>query len=227
MKIPLQSYTIIIGYQCQKHKGVIRVVRWMRKWCKTAHPIVSFSQFLPSISTIHGCDFLVAEKSAISHFYGLIYNRLEMENIDKMTMELLMNKRKYNKYISKNDPEKYNKQQQEFARIRKYASRILSLTEDLLNDPDMEVQSDVNHSFLDYVKTCNYHFETKDMELAGCKDSYEGNDDDDNTMFDTCADAPEKQTEDTPRKESQSYWGKSIHKVSSSRVDAYFNRKNI
>lgn len=151
-------------------------------------------------------------------FYLGVYTHKGMENIDKMTMELLMNKKKYNKYISKNDPEKYNQRQEEFARIRKYASRILSLTEGLLNDPDMEVQNDVNTSFLDYVKTCIYHFETKDMELAGCKDSYEGDDDDreENSMFDKCDDGPT---------ESQSYWGKRIHKVNGSRVDAYFNPK--
>jgi hypothetical protein len=142
-----------------------------------------------------------------------------MENIDKMTMELLMNKRKYNKYISKTDPEKYEKQQEEFIKIQKYASRILNLTEDLLNDPNMSVQSDVNDCFMNYVKTCIYHFETKDMELAGCKDSYENDNDDESGMFDKCDDAP--------RETSGSYWGKSIQKLNNSRVDTFFNRKNI
>lgn len=137
-----------------------------------------------------------------------------MEDIDKMTMELLMNKRKYNKYISKNDPEKYNQRQEEFSRIQRFAPRILSLTEDLLNNPDTEVPGDIHQSFLDYVKTCMYHFETKDREHAG---SYEG-DHDENTMFDKCDE------EESPT-EAKSYWGKRIHKVSGSRVDAYFNRK--
>lgn len=156
-----------------------------------------------------------------------------MENIDKMTMELLMNKKKYNKYISKNEPDKYNQRQQEFMRIQKYASRIMGLTEDLLNDPDMEVQYDVNASFLDYVKTCIYHFETKDREMAGCKDSYEGDDDDheETSMFESCdsatatANTNESPSSHSSSSSSSSYWGKRIHKMNGTRVDAYFNQK--
>lgn len=147
-----------------------------------------------------------------------------MEGIDKMTMELLMNKRKYNKYISKADPDKYEKRQQEFAKMQRYASRIMHLTEDLLNDPNMEVQNDVNEAFLQYVKTCMYHFENKDLELAGCKDYYEHDDEDDDVMFDKCDSA--NATANTTATGS-SYWGKSIQKVGNSRVDAFFQPKKI
>jgi len=142
----------------------------------------------------------------------------KMEDIDKMTMQLLMNKRKYNKYISQTDPEKYEKQQQEFAKIQKYATRILSLTEDLLNDPNMSVHNNVNECFIQYVKTCIYHFETKDLELAGCKDSYENDNEDDESMFDKC------EEQETTKSQSGSYWGKSIHKIG--RVDSFFTPKN-
>lgn len=138
-----------------------------------------------------------------------------------MTMELLMNKRKYNKYISKNDPEKYSQRQEEFSRIQKYATRILSLTEDLLNDPDTEVPSDIHQSFLDYVKTCMYHFETKDREFAGCYEGDNDNNDKEDTMFGEC------NNDESARQalqEVNSYWGKRIHKVSGSRVDAYFSK---
>lgn len=147
-----------------------------------------------------------------------------MEGIDKMTMELLMNKKKYNKYISKTDPELYDKKQQDFAKMQKYAARILDLTEGLLNDPNMEVQNDVNDTFIQYVKTCMYHFETKDMELAGCRDTYENdNDAADNMLFgnNECEDNKPEYVNT-----SKSYWGKSIQKVGSSNIDSFFQPKN-
>jgi len=153
-----------------------------------------------------------------------------MEGIDKMTMELLMNKKKYNKYISKNDPELHNKKQQEFAKMQKYAARILDLTEGLLTDPNMEVKNDVNEMFIQYVKTCMYHFETKDMELAGCRDSYEnGNYDDENTLFGECEQDADSESEKESEKVAptpKSYWGKSIQKVGSSNIDSFFQPKN-
>lgn len=156
-----------------------------------------------------------------------------MENIDKMTMELLMNKSKYNKYIAKTDPKRYDDQQKEADKIRKYATRIATLTEELLEDPHKSIQSDINECFMNYVKTCIYHFETKDYEQKGIKDSYEKDDDDgEDTMFgDDCNNDndvnSDNNTEDTRDKRGSSYWGKSITKINTAMtMDAYIYSKN-
>lgn len=153
-----------------------------------------------------------------------------MENIDKMTMELLMNKSKYNKYIAKNDPKKYDEQQKEIEKIHKYANRIRMLTQELLEDPHKPVQNNVNECFMNYVKSCIYHFETKDYEKKGEKDSYEKDDDDEdgeNTMFgDDCGNDDESNSNHRSEKYQQgsSYWGKSITKINTAMtMDAYFH----
>jgi len=156
-----------------------------------------------------------------------------MENIDKMTMELLMNRTKYSKYIAKTDPKKYDDQQKEADKIRKYANRIASLTEELLEDPHKHMQGDINESFMNYVKTCIYHFETKDYEQKDMKDSYEHDDEDgEDTMFgDNCNDDSNNNNDnkdETHDRRGSSYWGKSITKMNAAMsMDAYiYSTKN-
>jgi len=147
-----------------------------------------------------------------------------MENIDKMTMELLMNRSKYNKYIAKNDPKKYDDQQKESDKIRRYAHRIASLTEELLQDPHKPIQHDINECFMNYVKTCIYHFETTDYDQKGVKDSYEKDDDDEDTMFNCDNDNDNNNDNNRRGEKGSSYWGKSITKINNAMtMDAYFS----
>jgi hypothetical protein len=154
-----------------------------------------------------------------------------MENIDKMTLELLMNKSKYNKYIAKTDPKKYDEQQQECAKIQKYAERIANLTEELLNNPYKPIQNDINDSFMNYVKTCIYHFEIKDYEKRHEKDSYEKDDvDEESVLFgemDNDANNTDSEYNNQHQKTTSSYWGKSIKKMNAAMtMDAYVYSKN-
>lgn len=167
-----------------------------------------------------------------SLWYILVY---EMEEIDKMTMALLMNKSKYNRYISKTDPGKYEEQQRDIEKMRKYARRILHLFEDMLNNPDISVRRDIQDGFTHFTKACIYHFETMDEtqdsnHSNGHERNYGGyGDDDDNadeeTMFGNCDD--NKESVEPNEDPTRSYWGKSVKKMNTlMTMDAFTKRKD-
>jgi len=103
-----------------------------------------------------------------------------MEIIDKLTLELLMNKNTYSRYIEKTDPNKHNEEQEFRKKINKYKSRMLSLTMKYLNDPNFQINHEMNEMFLNYSKTMIKYFEMNDLEVS-CFYSNEKVDDD--TMF--------------------------------------------
>jgi hypothetical protein len=84
--------------------------------------------------------------------------------IDKMTLEFLMNRNQYKKYVSKIDPVKHKENEAHIQKIRKYRNRITDLTYELLETPEKMVTLDVNDSFDGYVRTLIRYFEMKDME---------------------------------------------------------------
>ena len=84
--------------------------------------------------------------------------------INKMTLELLMNRSKYKKYVEKVDPSKHRENDNHLQKICKYKHRILHLTSDLLDDPELMITLDVGESFHGYMRTLIRYFEMKDME---------------------------------------------------------------
>jgi len=93
-----------------------------------------------------------------------LINPSSNEYIDKLTLELLMNKSQYQKYVSKTDPKKHEEFQEHANKIRKYKHSILNLTTELLNDPYRSITGEVNGIFDDYVKTMIRYFECKEIE---------------------------------------------------------------
>jgi hypothetical protein len=91
-------------------------------------------------------------------------------DLDKLTLELLMNKTNYKKYIEKTDPKKFDERQQFLARVRKYRGRILSLTEDYLENPDIQVTLDMNQAFDDYMKSAIRYLEDMDIQSRPLED---------------------------------------------------------
>ena len=85
-------------------------------------------------------------------------------DLDKLTLELLMNKTTYKRYVEKTDPKKFDERQQFLTRVRKYRARILSLTEDYLENPDIQVSLDMNQAFDDYMKSAIRHLEDVDIQ---------------------------------------------------------------
>ena len=100
-----------------------------------------------------------------------------MDRIDKLTLEYLMNKNTYNRYIEKADPNKY-KQEQEFReKINKYKSKMISLTLQYLDNHDFQVNNELDVMINEYAKTFIKYFEMKDSENVN---EYT---DDEDTMF--------------------------------------------
>jgi len=97
-----------------------------------------------------------------------------MENIDKLTLELLTNKRCYHRYLYKTDPKQYNEHQLYLKKIQKYKKRITDMTLNFLENPDIQINYEMNEMFSIYSKTFIKYFEMKELEKnGGC---YETND---------------------------------------------------
>lgn len=147
--------------------------------------------------------------------------------IDKLTLELLMNKRQYRKYVEKHNPEEYTKKQTEYDRFLKYKPRISHLIHELLNDYSVSGNSehlgnlDIQDSFQSLLNSCIYFFETRDYDN---RESHYGGQEDD-TIF-----SPEHMNSDSTRnptptdsavfsapfanhyRPGNSFWGKNVSK---------------
>lgn len=127
-------------------------------------------------------------------------------NIDKLTLEMFMNRNIYKKYVAKNEPEKYEKIMEHHDNIKKYKRRILQLTEQLLDNPSMQITTETNDIFDAYSRTLIRHFQQKDIEkfTENANGNTSGNSHtDDDVMFD-----PEVMEEEHSRPSMGSFWGK-------------------
>jgi hypothetical protein len=119
------------------------------------------------------------------------------EFIDKVTLELLMNKNHYNRYLSQTDPKKHQEHLNHLEKIRKYRNKIINTTTDFLNNPEHQITTEVNEAFDHYVRTLIRHFECKEME------NHEESSQDEDTLF---GNMEEPLIDENPT--MKSYWGK-------------------
>lgn len=129
------------------------------------------------------------------------------EFIDNITLELLMNKGQYNKYISKEHPEKYEKVKEFQGKLYKYKYDIIDLTKELLENPEKEITNEVNDIFQAYAKKLIHFFEMKEVETGNLFTPRPYNNDDEDMMFEKI-DEPTL----TPMNNRDSLWGKRITK---------------
>lgn len=122
------------------------------------------------------------------------------EFIDNMTLELLMNRNHFKKYMSKSDPEKLAEIEEFHLNIQKYREQIIDITEDQLNHPDKQITTDVNESFENYMKTLIKYFQMKKVESENKYNAWNQDEskDDDDTMFSNMDEMPP----------TRSFWGK-------------------
>ena len=123
--------------------------------------------------------------------------------VDQITLELLMNKSQYHKFVSKNNPDEFNKIQNHYDEIDNYRDDIMELTKELLTNRYKNVSTEVNELFDAYVKSLINHFKMKEVET---KNEYNKYDREVDTMFDEIDDRP------GPINVDKSVWGKSIVK---------------
>ena len=119
-----------------------------------------------------------------------------MDGVDKITLELLMNKSQYTKYLSVKDPTRYEELQQHLEKVAKYKDQIMEITHEYCEDHNTQKSLELNDAFSDYVKSCIKFIEMKEFEE---EPKYEKTLDED-TMFERC---------DNPQtRPIQSFWGK-------------------
>jgi hypothetical protein len=61
-----------------------------------------------------------------------------MQPIDKLTLELLTNKSQYKKYLSKEDPKRFQENKEYLEKIQKNKSKILRITNEFLENPEKQ-----------------------------------------------------------------------------------------
>lgn len=124
-------------------------------------------------------------------------NITDNKHIDALTLELFMNKSMYNRYVGRTNPKKYEEQQEFLRKLNRYKYQILKLTNDLVENPDKQITTDVNDMFNTYVKELLRYFEMKDIEMP----TKNGNDED--MMFN-----PDTMDNKESSRPVTSYWGK-------------------
>ena len=137
-----------------------------------------------------------------------------MENsIDKLTLELLINKQQYSKYLSKTDPKKYDEFKEYKSKLRKYSVDIMDITSQLIDNPNHPYSVEIEESFNAFSKSIFRYFEMKDLEQSNEYNQPYKKDED--MMFAHC-ETPllEEETEnenddleETPTKTMKSFWG--------------------
>ena len=116
-----------------------------------------------------------------------------MEGIDKITLELLMNKAQYNKYLAIKDPNKYEEVQQHLEKVAKYRDRIMQITDEYCENQNTQNSIELDEAFSNYLKSCIRFIEMKELEAEPKRER-----DIEDSMFERC---------DNPNP-MKSFWGK-------------------
>jgi hypothetical protein len=136
-----------------------------------------------------------------------------MESIDKITLELLTNKNQYNKYLSKEDPTKFREHQEYLEKIKKYRSKILHLSKQFLEDPEISFTLEMNEMFSIFSKTCIKYLEMKELEMENLYNS-DRHEEEEETLFGKIDEEPFSLDEEVKfTKDMNSFWGKNIKKT--------------
>ena len=85
-------------------------------------------------------------------------------DVDQMTMELLMNKNSKQKYRSKMNPEMKLMYLDQNNELLKYKAQILELTEQKMDNSHTQINGDVDTIFEAYTLACIRHFKQKEVE---------------------------------------------------------------
>ena len=132
---------------------------------------------------------------------------IDNTHIDKLTLEMFMNKKNYKKYIEKTDPNKFFQLQSKYADIKKYRGTILTITDDLLENPDNEISTEISEIFDAYTSTIIRYLKNKEIQHKFIQHS---EDEIDDVLFGSI--------DETPHERTNSFWsGERVVKKSTAR----------
>ena len=129
---------------------------------------------------------------------------LTNEFVDNLTLELLINKNHYQKYLSKKDPEKYKEYQEYHSKLTLYYDEILQITMDLMENPKNQISRDIGEIFEKYAKMCIRYLEMKEIENKNELDIYTSHKEYEDCLF--------GKMNTTLPEPSKSFWGVPIIK---------------
>jgi len=129
-------------------------------------------------------------------------NRVNHTDMDELTLALLMNKNHYRKYVAQTNPEQAILDNQTIDDIHKYRNRILKITANMIDSPDIQISTDINQIFNTYTKHLIRHFKMKDDQQPQ-NEKYNNEDD---TLFGNMND--DTDTSSYSQKSTSSLWGK-------------------
>ena len=87
-----------------------------------------------------------------------------MDGVDKITLELLMNKSQYNKYLSIKDPNKFEEVKLHLEKVAKYKDRIMEITDQYCENQNTQNSLELDEAFSNYLKSCIRFIEMKELE---------------------------------------------------------------
>ncbi len=89
---------------------------------------------------------------------------IQMDEVDKITLELLMNKSQYNRYLSIKDPNKYDEIQQYLDKVEKYRDQVMKITREYCDNQNTQKSTELDEVFSHYLKSCIRFIEMKELE---------------------------------------------------------------
>lgn len=144
-----------------------------------------------------------------------------MADFDQLSMEMLMNKSQYDKYLSKTNPAESNARKKFHKSIKRHKPEILKLTKQFLDDPTTDFNLSVNAILENYAKTVIQYIQMKSIDNktnGGCYendyDEDEGESKSDESEEDNDSGDEGTANSDTyiPNRRVESFWGKQINK---------------
>jgi len=104
--------------------------------------------------------------------------------IDKMSLQFLLNKTHYQKYLAKTDPQLYAEKQDFLESCSRYRRPIVDMTDQLLDNPDCPHYSrEVCDAFDKYAQTLIRYLEVKERSDNAQKAFHLDDADEDDTLF--------------------------------------------
>ena len=144
-------------------------------------------------------DDLVLSSSNSSDTEPTISNSLSLPPssnafVDKITLELLLNKTAYQKYLSKSEPQKFAEYQEFLENCDKHKRQMVNITCSLINNPETEnFGKDLTNAFETYAKVLIRYLELKEMTdsiQAENNQEYNVRDLDEDVLFPAIMDDP-------------------------------------
>jgi hypothetical protein len=135
--------------------------------------------------------------------------KTEMTDIDKLTLELMMNKSQYSKYLSKYNTAKYRENEEYHDKIGRYKKQIYDIIHEKMDQPDTSINHEIDTIFHDFLKACIKHFELQLISSQANSGNYH-NEQEDDMMFENCTDMSTHQSSGS----GSSFWsGDRVSKI--------------